>query len=178
MTEALKRYAILCLAVFAAMHLGHAQPKAAGTSWSFSGIGVTYEHLMNPGCFLNASIRAETGELFMNRSQSPGISASLSFNYILKSWKSRNGNMICAFAGPGISLGMADELKKGRGYFIGLKGRAGAECSFDRQVSITICINPVLGSHLTLEDDHLEMKLYRYGLLDAVMPEIGIKYMF
>lgn len=86
--------------------------------------------------------------------------------------------MICAFAGPGISLGMADELKKGRGYFIGLKGRAGAECSFDRQVSISICINPVLGSHLTLEDDHLEMKLYRYGLLDAVMPEIGIKYMF
>lgn len=178
MTEALKRYTMLCFAVIAAMPLCHAQAKAGGTSWSFSGIGLTYEHYVHDGCFLNAGVRAETGELFMNRTDMPGVSASLSFNFILKEWTSRNGNPICAFAGPGIAVGISDDFHKDKGYFIGLKGRAGIECGFSRNISLSASINPMLGSHLTVQGEHLEMNTFINGLLDAFIPEIGIKYMF
>ena len=178
MPKPLNRYMIACIAVFSAIFQSVAQPKAIGTTYSLSGLGVMYEHNVGKGCFVDADLRVEMGEVFRNVTHTPGISASLSCNVILKEWKSHNGNMICAFAGPGVTAGIASDLHKDRGYFFGLKGRAGIECRFDRGVAISACLSPVVGSHLVIRDEYLEMTYYRNGLVNAVLPEIGIKYTF
>ena len=178
MLTPLNRYMPACVAVFLAIFQAVAQPKAVGATYSLSGLGIMYEHNIGEGCFIDADLRAEMGEVFRNTTGIPGVSASLSCNFILKEWESHNGNMICAFAGPGVTAGIAKDLHKDRGCFFGLKGRAGIECRFDRGVSISACLNPAIGSHLVIRDEYLEMTYYRNGLLNAVLPEIGIKYTF
>lgn len=178
MPKYLNRYVIACLAVFSAIFQSGAQPKGIGATFSLSGIGLMYEHNVGEGCFIDADIRTEMGEVFRNVTGIPGISASLSSNFILNEWKSHNGNQICAFAGPGVTVGTASDLHKDRGYFFGLKGRAGIECRFDRGVAVSVCLNPVVGSHLVIRNEYLEMTYYRNGLLNALLPEIGIKYIF
>lgn len=178
MSQRMKRSIMSCIAACAAMCFSYAQPKALGGTFSFCGIGISYEHNLSQGCFLQADVRAETTEFFMNRTDRPGISASFTSNFILKEITSRNDNSIVFFAGPGISIGKAHDFHKDNGYFFGLKGRAGVECCFDRNVSISLSLNPLLGSHMVLHEDHAEMKYYKNGLLNVIMPEIGIKHMF
>lgn len=178
MIAALKRIAVLCLAVCASISYVDAQPRSIGTSYSFSALGISYEHTLNQDCFISADVKAEMGAYFMDSTRSPGVSASLSGNFIINRWTSRNGNTICAFAGPGISAGIAHEFRKDYGYFLGLKGRLGMECLFDRNVSVSICLTPILGMHMTIVDGHLEMRYYKRGLINAMIPEIGIKYLF
>ena len=178
MFKPFNRYMIACIAVFSAISQAVAQPKAIGTTYSLSGLSVMYEHNIGNGCFIDADLRAEMGEVFRNITEIPGISTSLSCNFIFKEWESNNGNMLCAFAGPGITAGIASDLYKDRRYFFGLKGRAGIECRFDRGVAISASLNPVIGSHLVIRNEYLEMTYYRNGLLNAVLPEIGIKYTF
>ena len=178
MNVALKRYITVCIAAIAAMTYGHAQSKSLGASYSISGLGINYEYNIYQECFINADIRAETLAVFMNRNNNPGISASLSCNFIIKEWKSRNDNSVSLFAGPGITIGMSDDFRKDLGYFFGLKGRIGAECRFDRHIAISVSLNPVIGSHLIVMEEHVEMKYYKNGLINAVLPEIGIKYIF
>lgn len=178
MIAVLKRIAVLCLAVCASMSYADAQPRSAGASFSFSALGATYEHTLNQDCFINADIKAEMGSYFMDSTRLPGVSASLSGNFIISRWTSRNGNTICAFAGPGITTGIAHEFRKDYGYFFGLKGRLGIECLFDRKVALSINLSPVLGMHMTIVDEHLEMRYYKRGIINAMIPEIGIKYLF
>lgn len=178
MLSSLKRIAVLCLYVCASIYLADAQPKAAGTSYSFSSLGLTYEHTLNQECFISADIKIETGAFFIDRKHRPGASVSVTGNFIIDTWTSRNGNTISAFAGPGVAAGMSYDFRKGDGYFFGLKGRLGIECLFDRKVSLSICLAPVLGMHMMQVEEHLEMKYYRNGLINAIIPEIGIKYLF
>lgn len=178
MQDALKRFLLVCLTVFAVTQYSDAQPRSIGTSYSISGIGLEYEHDLNRDCFINADIRAEMLAFFMNRNDSPGISASFSCNFTLKEWNSRNDNAIRIFAGPGVTAGLTHEFRKDNGIFFGLKGRVGAECRFDRNVAVSICLNPILGSHLTIVDEHIEMRYYKAGLINAILPEIGIRYTF
>ena len=178
MSGGIKRSILSCIAVCAAMCFSYAQPRALGGIFSFNGIGISYEHSLSRTCFIEADIKAETLEFFMFRTDRPGISASFTSNFILKEFTSRNDNSIFIFAGPGISVGKACDFHKNNGYFFGLKGRAGVECSFDRNVSISLSLNPLLGSHMVLHEDHAEMKYYKNGLLNVIMPEIGIKHMF
>ena len=178
MHEALKRTIFIFIAACAAMSYCHAQPKALGTSYSISGISLTYEHYLNSECFLNTDLKAEMLTYFVNRNRTPGISASVSCNYIMKEWTSRNGNKILAIAGPGVVFGYSNDFRKDKGYFFGLKGRIGLECSFERNVSVSLTLNPILGSHMMLRDEYIEMRYYRNGIINTVLPEIGIKYTF
>ena len=160
------------------MSFSYAQPKASGGIFSFSGIGFTYEHYLNQDCFIEADLRAETTELFLNRTDYPGVSASLTSNFILKEYSSQNGNPIRIFAGSGITVGKARDLRKESGYFFGLKGRAGIECNFKRKISISASLNPIFAMHMVILGDHADMKYYRNGLMNLIMPEVGIKHMF
>lgn len=173
-----KRFIVLCIVVFAAMSLAYAQPKASGASFSISGAGIMYEHYIDNDCFINADLRAELLAVFMNRNNSPGISASVSCNFILKNWTTENYGTISIFAGPGVMLGMSPDFRKENGGFFGLKGKIGAECRFDRNITVSLSLNPVVGSHIIIKDEHIEMKNYRNGLLNAAIPEIAIKYSF
>lgn len=171
---------ILPLVAFFMLEYGlSAQPKAAGMEFSFSGVSLSYDHQLKDGCFLNLSLRTELSEVFLNNTDTPGISISATYNYIIRRWKSQNENELVFFAGPGVAIGRGKDYKDDNGYFFGLKGRTGLECCFhQRNVVISASIAPVLGMHLILLDDSLKMHYFRYGLLNTIMPEIGIRYMF
>lgn len=156
----------------------YSQPKTVGVSFCFAGIGLNYEHVTSEDAFINFQIRTETADYFVTRFISPGLSASLSWNMPIGEKVSRNGNVINFFAGPGIAGGLASDLTAQHGLFAGLMGRIGGECAFDRGITISASISPLLGVHLSRMNDYLSMRLFRNGIIYGLMPEIGIKYTF
>jgi hypothetical protein len=43
---------------------------------------------------------------------------------------------------------------------------------------LSVSLSPILGCHITTEKEEVRMRLYKSGLLQFVIPEIGIKYAF
>lgn len=177
---------ILTVIAMTTLFLGKidAQEQAIGTSWSFSGIGLTYELKTKPDAFIQLGAQMEMAETFLGRTPYPGISASFTWNNILRTMTSRNGNDIFLFAGAGAAAGYNKDcrLKKKQetyhGGFFGLKGRAGVTIRYDRNINITAAVAPVLGMHLSVKDETIMMRYYRYGLLQVLMPEVTISYRF
>ena len=140
------------------------QPKTAGTSYSFSGVGLTYEYFTSDDTFVQLQLRTDSVKDAPTKGNEPCFAASATWNIIYKDITSRNGNVIHLTAGPGP--------------FAGLAGRFGGECAFDRRITLSITVTPMLGVHLSRVDDYINMKLFRKGISYAIMPEIGVKYTF
>lgn len=161
-----------------------AQERSIGTSWSFSGIGLTYDQQVKETAFIHIGAKLEMTETFIGRARVPGGSVSFTWNDILGSTTSRNGNRISFFAGAGAAAGYCKDFRVKRkeqiryGSFFGLKGRAGVRIEYDRNINITAAVAPVLGMHLYMKDETLMMRYYRYGLLQTLMPELTISYRF
>lgn len=155
-----------------------AQPKAISTIWSFNGIGLGYEHHMADNSFIQAEIKSELTEVFVNRKGRVGATASFTWNLVFAQLMSGNGNTVRFYAGPGAIAGMAADRKTSAGCTFGIKGRIGAECTFDRHICLSAGIAPVLGMHTSMKDDVFNMRLYRNGLIYGLLPEISIKYAF
>lgn len=156
----------------------HAQKNSIGTSWSFSGIGLTYEHNASDDAFAQISVKAEMTETFLGRSMYSGISAAFTWNLIFAQLESRNGTPLRFYAGPGLAAGLSQDMKTPLGLFFGLKGRVGMQCVFDRKINVSVSLSPILGIHVSAEDENVLTRVYRNGLLQAVMPEFGISYRF
>lgn len=162
----------------------HAQKHSIGTSWSFSGVGLTYDCQIKETAFIHAGAQLEMTEIFMGRASVPGGSVSLTWNDIIGSRSSRNGNRISFFAGAGAAAGYCKDfrLKKKEqtryGCFFGLKGRAGLMIEYDRNINISAAVAPVVGMFMSVKDETLMMRYYRYGLLQTLMPELTISYRF
>ena len=155
------------------------QPKAISTIWSFDGIGVGYEHFTSDGDFIQIDIKGETNDIFIKKRWIPAATASLTFNMTFAECTSRNGNTVYFFAGPGAVGGWGKDNNEMNGAIFGIKGRIGAECRFSkRHVTVSASIAPELGMHISMKDGTSYMRLYRNGLLQSIMPEIGIKYAF
>lgn len=176
---------ILILAAFLSfLTQAEAQENALGTSWSLTGIGLSYEHFINDITFIGAGIKLESGEVYVGRHNRPGGSVSFTWNTILSSWKSSEGNKISFFAGPGATIGYCKDLEINReennkeGIFFGMQGKAGISIEYPRNICIKICVAPVLGMHLTKGNEYNMMRYYRYGLLQTILPEITISYRF
>lgn len=165
--------------LFLALLSSYAQPRSLGTSISYTGIAAEYEHrLPKDNSFLNVSLKAQMSEYNADRASYPGISASLTWTSILKQWQSSEGNTISFFAGPGATIGYEKDHKTAEGVFLGIKGRAGIECTFSRKIIISANIAPVIGSHIVYDNGLMSMKYYKNGLLYALVPEVSIKYAF
>ncbi len=156
----------------------HAQKRSVGTSFSYAGTGLVYEHVIDGNSFTEIQLRMETSTLFSNALRNAGVSASFSWNMVFADIQARDGNRIDFFAGPGAMIGLAEDIKSRTGLVFGLKGRIGGECTFNRNVRVSLCLSPVIGVHLGVRDGMLNMLLYKNGLLYGIMPEIGIKYAF
>ncbi len=154
------------------------QPKSLGSTFSLSGIALSYEHITDYESFFDISIKAECGDMFFGKAVFPGVTGSFTWNHIFARKESRNGNDIRFFAGPGLTFGWCNDLLKPIGYMFGLKGRVGAECEFDRHVILSASLSPTIGTHIRIFDDHVDMRYYRLGIISALMPEIGIRYAF
>ena len=178
------RFILILTAFLSFLGQAEAQDNALGTSWSLTGIGFSYERSINERTFVHTGIRLESGEVFIGRHTRPGGSVSFTWNTILSSWESSEGNRICFFAGPGATIGYCKDLEINRdennqeGTFFGMQGRAGIAIEYPRNISIKICVAPVLGMHLTKGDEYNMMRYYRYGLLQTILPEINISYRF
>ncbi len=175
----LKAGKICCMIIICTLFLSesHAQTKAAGASFSYAGVGVVYEHHTDADSFIDVNIRMETTSMY-TIGKNPGVSASFTWNMVFAQAESGCGNIIRFFAGPGAAIGFADDFRKGRGWMLGLKGKIGGECTFSRNINVSLSISPVLGMHLSIEKGMMNMLLYKNGLMYSIMPEVGIKYAF
>lgn len=155
-----------------------AQPKSISSIWSFNGIGLGYEHSIDDNSFIEAELRAEMTEIFIYMKNQVGATASFTWNTVFARHESRNGHTISWFSGPGAIAGFAGDYKTDTGGIFGLRYRIGAECVFDRKISLSASLAPILGMHLSVRNDAVHMRLYRHGLLYGFLPEVGIKYIF
>ncbi len=173
---------LIFLAVFAvaSMHSFRvdAQPRTLGAGISFNGLSATYEHTLKDNSFVELSLKAECCELSAGRSSYPGALFSANWNYILKEWKSCEGNTVNLFVGPGITAGYSKDYNTSSGMILGIKGRVGFECLFCRNIAISAAMSPIIGSHIIFGEAMTSMKYYRNGLQYGLIPEIGIKYRF
>ncbi len=156
----------------------HARKKSLGSTFSYAGIGLSYEHKIDDASFMDIQLRMETSSMFSGSSSFPGATASFTWNMIFAQTTSREGNKVIFFAGPGAIAGFAGDLKSRGGFIVGLKGRVGGECTFSRNVSVSLSISPVIGVHTGRTGSMVSMLMYKTGLLYGIMPEVGIKYAF
>lgn len=156
----------------------YAQKNTVGTSWSFSGIGLTYERNVSEEAFAHVAVQAEMAETFLGRAMYPGISTAFTWNLVFAQFESRNGIPVRFYAGPGFATGISHDMHGRHGLFFGLKGRAGMQCIFDRRINISVSLAPILGIHISEDDENILTRPYANGLLQAVMPEFGISYRF
>jgi len=155
-----------------------AQPKSIGTVYSVSGIRLSYEQYIDSESFIDLSLKAECGDMFFGRGIWPGLTTSFTWNMYFSRFDSRNGNEIRLYAGPGLNLGWTNDLLRPMGMTFGLKGSLGVECEFDRKVTISASLSPVIGTHMVFHEDFIDMRYYRMGLMGLIMPEAGIRYTF
>ncbi len=156
----------------------HAQMKSVGTTYSYAGVGLSYEHNIDDESFIDVQLRMETASMFSYGRSRPGISGSFTWNMIFADKTMRDGSKLDFFIGPGLIAGYTDDIRSGKGIIFGLKGKIGGECTFKRKIAVSISLAPVLGVHLGRHDGMLNMLFYKTGLLYGIMPEIGLKYAF
>ena len=88
-----------------------AQHHVIGSSWSFSGIGISYEYHKDTQTFAQVDVRAEMFDTFIGVSTKPGGSASFTWNIVFSSMQSRNDIEVRFYAGPGVAVGYAEDYK-------------------------------------------------------------------
>ena len=172
---------ILCILMMSALLLDeiHAQNFSFGATFSYVGTGLEYSHDVDEEHFVQYQLRAETTTLFWSSRDKAGISASAFWNTVIKEIKSRNDNRIRFYVGPGVSIGYSSDIRNiPHGIFLGLKGKIGAECEFDRGITLSASLSPMLGGHFTAKEGMISMRLYRTGLYYSILPEVGIRYNF
>ena len=172
------RILVMGLALCLAQSTMNAQSKAIGVDFSITGVGVSYEHYAESGSFLTLDLYLDTDDLMWLRASHPGASASLIWNMVFAERTTSLGNNVSFFAGPGVMAGYVTDLKDLAGPAFGLKGRIGMECRFKRPITLSATLSPVLGAHITYQKGEVKMRLYKSGLMQIIIPEIGIKYAF
>lgn len=156
----------------------NAQSKALGLAFSVTGVGLSYEHHAESDNFLTLDLGIDADDYMWSRSEHLGGSLSLVWNMVFAERKSQYGNIMRFFAGPGVMAGYVTDLGNVPGAAFGMKGRIGMECKFQRSIVLSASLSPILGCHLTTRNDEIRMRLYKSGLLQTIIPEIGIKYSF
>ena len=171
---------LLCLLCAGILLLddSYAQTRSFGATFSYAGIGAEYALDIDEENFAEFHLRMDTMETFRTSSAMSGISASAFWNIVFARFSSQNGNPIRFYAGPGISIGYAADFASPYGLDFGVKGRIGGECAFPRGISVAMSISPMLGGHFGIEDGMVNMRLYKNGLLQALMPEVSIRHRF
>ena len=175
-----KTAAILCFIIVNTLFLSvlNAQNKGIGATFSYAGIGAEYAFDIDKANFAEFQLRMDTMEIYRTSSAFPGISASAFWNMIFARFESRNGNPVRFYAGPGISIGYTGDSGRHHGLVFGVKGRIGGECAFPRGISVAISISPMIGGHFGIRDNMVNMRLYRNGLIQSIMPEVSIRHKF
>ncbi len=172
------RMIVTAAVLILSLGVSYAQTKAVGASFSIMGAGLSYEHYIETDEFISLDLYLDADDFMWLRADHPGASLSLSWNMVFAEKTSDYGNKVTFFAGPGIMAGYVTDLNNIPGAAFGLKGRLGMECRFKRPVTLSASFSPVIGCHITSSNADIRMRLYKSGLLQLIIPEIGIKYSF
>lgn len=174
----IKTVLVIMLMTIVSQREGYAQRNTVGTSWSLSGIGITYERNTSEDTFAQVAIQADLGETFFGRAACPGVRGSFTWNIVFAQVETTNKNPVRFFAGPGLAAGICKDLNGPDGVIFGLKGKVGLDCQFARSVNLSVSLVPTLGLHVSKADGNVIICAYKYGLLQTILPEIGISYRF
>lgn len=156
----------------------NAQPRSLGLVQSLNGICISYEHNLDTECFIKVDTGLMLSDVFFGKSNIPGGYAGFSWNFIFFSKELEYGPVLRIHAGPGIVAGYCLDNKNGWGPMFGLSGNIALECEYERGVTLSIGASPVLGSHLQILKDTVNMGMYKKGLTYGFIPELGIKFNF
>lgn len=173
---------LLALAAAVTISAGNAlaQPKALGVVQSYRGFWVSYEHSVADDCFICADAGVLMTGIFSGETSVPGASAEIKWNFMFFRRDIPGCGQLRVFAGPGLTIGYGTDLRmdSGHGPFFGICGNLGVECCFNRGLTLSATVLPILGSHILIYEDYARMLLYRNGLVYGPVPQIGIKYNF
>ena len=149
---------------------GYFSPKACGVTTVFPGEKVFHELRLSAD--LDGVIRGLTAY--------PGVRADWHMNYHIGNWKPSEEMQVRFYAGPGVMLGYVRDGDRGRGVAAALSGTIGAAFVFSSSpIRITLGFSGVLGCHATITGTrNSTLTLYRSGLRNTVIPELGIRYCF
>lgn len=156
----------------------NAQPKTVGLIFSSSCVGANYEHFIDDRSFISLDAELDLYYPIRLTTDKLGVTGSFVWNIIFAEKTSNYGSHISFYAGPGIMTGYVYDIKSSDGLVFGLKGCIGVECRFDRKITISAHLSPVIGMHMTAKNTHMRMMVYKYGLIKSFLPQIGIKYAF
>lgn len=171
---------LLCLLFLYAGTAGlHAQPsgRSLGAEFSFTGIGLGFLMPSGGNTFHSISVEMDMPDVLRGETGIPGMRASYVTDFVFAS-ADYGSFAVRWFAGPGFTAGYVRDIGSDFGFMAGICGNAGAEFSFKVPVSITLCVVPVIAAHATAGDTDMSLEIYRYGLLQAVSPRLGIRYCF
>ena len=184
-----------CISVFA-------QPRALGTRVGAMGFELSYQHDMGKKSFIQTDLGLDFG---YSSSSTPGIKATVLYNFIIArpAWTDRGSWSL--HAGPGISLGSVfDRIHYGNvgefhpiqsgdyGFMLALAVQAGLEYTFWFPLQIAVDIRPYFGMHangkiIGIKTDSNSMVTMRYlkgktGYYDhgwlGFIPALSVRYRF
>jgi len=173
---------IASIAFFLWTGITNAQPRSVGVELSPFDIGATYRHAI-PNSDLDAFHSVKGGvDIFGNLvHSSPFAGFFVSYSYDIEVLKvARPEGVFCMYLGPGINIGMAEDLETPMGFHFGPMMDFGAEYNFKRMpISLEIGFQPTVAMNVTQNDNgHYNMGLYKHGLYSALTPHLGITYRF
>ncbi len=146
-----------------------------GAIFALNRAGFIYSRTTSNDIFWNISLGIDYGSCILRQYVEPGVSATFSYNFIIRSWKHKNGSSYI-YAGPGVLLGYAHDKDKEYGFIGAVTGTFGYEYRFKLPLSISVGIVPTLGVHVGETDGRMLMELYNNGLAWSLGPQVNIKY--
>ena len=155
--------------------------RAVGASFSPMGTSVIYQHNTSAGAFSAFSLSADTWDMIRGRTRLPGIRVGYAYDFVTLTSARSDGGVFTMYVGPGVTAGYVADYQVKGGVMFGLMMDFGVEYLFPKGISLTVAMAPVLGFHInagTEDDAFTIMSLYRYGIGDAIFPQVGIKYHF
>ena len=183
---------LLAMAAIAAT----AQPKAIGGRLGVTGLEASYEHIINGRQFIEADLGLDFG--YAGRGQA-GVKLTGTYNFIwaCPDWTSMGTWAI--YAGPGISVGMAEDMVvytigdvttgyRDHGFMLALAAQVGIEYRFDFPLQLALDLRPCFGVHMNdgkFKDPNTGLAVeyggktnfYDNGMMGFI-PTLSVRYCF
>lgn len=156
-----------------------AQSSALGGELSIFRFGVNYTH-KTENILHSASVGLDLSGPILQRNRVPGFYGNYSCDFLLgeKTWKEAH---MYFYAGPGLDFGYGDDFRHPAGIFLGPMAEVRLDfASLRIPCRLSIVFRPTLALHSYKDpiSKDLKMGIYSEGLLNSLLPRIGVSYDF
>lgn len=194
----MKRLLLIVLFVTSALVV-HAQPRAIGLGVGVTELDVSYQHSFFKNQFLQADLGMDYGFLAAGHKASPGVQATVTYNFVWARPAWTNKGSWAIYAGPGVSMGwVEDELTVvvgpdrrrmyDYGFMLAAAVQVGIEYTFEFPLQLALNVRPFVGFHIndryvTYPGTDIEISypnnfaFYDNGMMGFI-PTLSIRYRF